>query len=158
MPFLTPFYPWLLVFLLCTNGIAAVMWVVNSHEATAYKERATACAAKHDAFVEQVKAAGRAAEDRARAIDHENQRIADETAKGWAAALDVVRRDANKRLRLAASRSAGAGSVSVAPISADRIDVGTKEHLPATERVIADCSEDTLKLVWLQHWITESLK
>ena len=158
MPFLTPFYPWLLVFLLCTNGIAAVMWYVKGTEANVYKERATACAAKHDAFVRQVEAQGQIATEKAKAKEAEYARIAEETGRGWASALAHVRASADKRLRLAASRSAGSGGVSVTPLPADRVVIATQGDLPAPERIVADCAEDALKLVWLQHWITESLK
>jgi len=30
----------------------------------------------------------------------------------------------------------------------------SQDALPPTERIIADCREDTLKLVWLQHFET----
>jgi hypothetical protein len=152
MPVLSLPAIWLIVLLLCTNGIAGIMWFVKATEAKGYKERAELCAAKHEAFVEQVKAAGRAAEDRARAIDRENRRIQDETAKGWAAALDVVRAD---RVRLARA-GASVSPVRGPGITATGIDGPAAEHLPPPERVVADCAETTLTLVWLQHWVKES--
>ena len=58
MPWLNGPALYLIVFLLFTNGIAGVMWYVKGTEATVYKERVTACAAQHNAFVEQTRAAG----------------------------------------------------------------------------------------------------
>jgi hypothetical protein len=152
MPVLSLPAIWMIVMLLCTNGIAGIMWFVKATEAKAYKERAGLCVAKHEAFVEQAKAAGRAAEDRARAVDRENRRIQDETAKGWAAALDVVRAD---RLRIARS-STRVSPVPEPGVTTTGIDGPAAEHLPPPERVLADCAETTLTLVWLQHWVKES--
>lgn len=153
MPVLTLPAIWLIVMLLCTNGIAGIMWFIKATEAKAYKERAELCAAKHEAFVEQVKAAGRAAEDRARAIDRENRRIQDETAKGWAAALDVVRAD---RVRLARA-SARVSPVPGAAVDTVRIAETPAEPLPPAARIVTDCAETTLMLVWLQHHVQQVL-
>ena len=153
---LNPIPLYTIVALAVLNIALGFGWWVTGVRLDSAEAQVTACAAKHNAFVEQVKASGRAAEDRARAKEREQKEIADATSKGWAAALAVVRADADQRVRLAASRGAGSGGVSVTPLSADRVDVGTQEPLPAPERIIADCAEDTLKLVWLQHWIKET--
>jgi hypothetical protein len=158
MPWLTGPSLYLIVFLLCTNGIAGVMWYVKGTEATIYKERATACAAKHDAFVEQTRAAGKLAAEKAKAKETENRRIHDETAKGWASALDVVRRDADKRMRQYASGSPRVSPVPGAAVDTVRIADAAQEPLPPAARVIADCAEDTLKLVWLQHHVKQVLE
>ena len=152
---LNPIPLYTIVALAVLNIALGFGWWVTGVRLDSAEAQVTACAAKHDAFVEQVKASGRAAEDRARAKEREQKEIADATSKGWAAALDVVRRDADRRLRYA-NRSAGSGGVSVTPLSADRVVISPQEPLPAPERIIADCAEDTLKLVWLQHWIKET--
>lgn len=153
MPVLAPFYPIIIAFLICTNGIAGVMWIVKSKDATSYKSQLETCKAKHQAFVEQVEAQGKLAEEKAKRVEADNRRIADETAKGWAAALDAVRADIDRRVRLAASRSASSSPVPGPSTAAVRIDDPAEVTLPSPERIIADCAEDTLKLVWLQDWV-----
>jgi hypothetical protein len=153
MPFLTGPALWLIVMLLCTNGIAGVMWYVKDADAERYKEAVTACAAKHEAFVAQTKATGQIAAEKVKAKESEDARIAEQTAQGWAAALDVVRRDADRRLRQYANGSAGSRPVSKASADSVRIDDPAQSALPPAERILADCAEDTLKLVWLQHHI-----
>jgi hypothetical protein len=157
MPFLSLPAIWLIVFLLCTNGIAGIMWFVKATEATAYKERAAACQAKHDVFIEQTRAAGKLAAEKAKAKETENRRIHDETAKGWASALDVVRRDADKRMRQYANASARVSPVPGAAVDTVRIAETPAEPLPPVARVVTDCAETTLMLVWLQHHVKQVL-
>ena len=151
MPFLTPPALYLVIALLCTNGVAAIMWYVKSADASRYKEAVTACNAKHDAFVAQTKATGQIAAEKVKAKESENAMLAEQTAQGWAAALDVVRRDADRRVRLAAGGSAGGRAVPATAADTVRIDDPAQGALPAPERILADCTEDALKLVWLQH-------
>lgn len=159
MPILAPFYPIIIAFLICTNGIAGVMWIVKSKDATSYKSQLETCKARHQAFVDQVEAQGKIAEAKAKQVEAENRRIADETAKGWAAALDVVRADIDRRLRLAAARgSAASGSVPGPTGGTVRIDDPTESPLPPPERVVADCAEDVLKLAWLQDFVRRVAK
>ena len=126
-------------------------WYVEAQKADRYKARAEACEAKHQAFADQVKATGKIAEEAARTKEAEYRRIHDETSRAWAAALDVV------RVQYAARPGPRGSGVSVTPVAADRVVVSPTEPLPAPERIIADCAEDTLKLVWLQHWVQEAL-
>lgn len=156
MPFLAPFYPIIIAFLICTNGIAGVMWMVKSKDAASYKAQLETSKARHKAFVDQVDAQGQIAETKAKQTEADNRRIADETAKGWAAALDAVRTDVDRRVRLAARGSAGGSGVSPSRGGTVRIDDPTESPLPPPERIIADCSEDVLKLVWLQDFITKT--
>ena len=153
MPILAPFYPIIIVFLLCTNGIAGIMWYVKSKDATVYHSQLDTCRAEHQSFVSQVEAQGRIAEQKAKQIEEQNRRTADETAKGWAAALDTVRRDADKRVRLIlAGRGASGSQMSPVPRTAPGTDAASEEPVPTPEGVIAACLEDTLTLAWLQYF------
>lgn len=153
MPFLTPLYPALLVILFATNVLAGMMWAIKSTDAKSFKAQLEMCQAKSQAFKDQVEAQGRLAAERARSIEDNHRRTADETSKGWAAALDVVRRDADRRLRLATNAGAGGRGVSAAGATASGIDAPTQVDLPPPARIIADCAEDALTLVWLQDWV-----
>jgi hypothetical protein len=157
MPILTIPGLWLIVLLLCTNGVAGVMWYVKSNDAASYKQQLETCQANAAAFKNQVVAEGQLAAARAKATEEQNRRTADETAKGWAAALDVVRRSADNRVRLAlANRGAGGSGVSVYPVSAPGINAPAQGDLPPPERVLADCSEDVLTLAWLQDFVAKT--
>lgn len=126
-------------------------WWIASARLDATQTKLAKCNAKHEAFVDQVKVQGEAAMQAARTKEAEHRRIHDETSRAWAAALDVV------RVQYAARPGPRGGGVSVTPVAADRVVIAPAEPLPAPERIIADCAEDTLKLVWLQHWVQEAL-
>jgi multidrug resistance efflux pump len=156
MPFLTPFYPLIIALLICTNGIAGVMWIVKSSDAKSYQSQLETCKAKHQAFKDQVEAQGKLAIEKAKAKEKDNAEITEKTARAWAAALSAVRADADRRVRLAAARGASGSGVSAAGATASGIDAPTQVDLPPAERVIADCAEDTLTLIWLQDWIRKT--
>ena len=154
MPILAPFYPIIFVLLLCTNGIAGIMWYVKSSDAKTYKAQVETCKAKHQAFVDQVEAQGKIAEEKAKQIEEHNRRVADETSKGWAAALDAVRADADRRMRLLnAARSSGSSGVPASPNAAPRVDDPAESLVLSPEQILADCAEDVVKLAWLQDWV-----
>ena len=153
---LSPIPLYTIVALAALNIALGFGWWVTGVRLDSAEAQVATCEATHDAFVRQVEAQGQIADEKRRSIENHNRRIADETEKGWAAALAVVRRDADQRVRLAASRDSSGGGLSKASPSTYGITVPAKGALPDTERVIADCSEDVLKLVWLQHWIKET--
>jgi hypothetical protein len=106
----------------------------------------------------QVEAQGQIAAEHARAKEKYNAEIAEKTAKGWAAALAVVRADADRRVRQYATGS-GARVSPVPSIAVDslRIADAPQDALPPPERIITDCAEDSLKLVWLQYHVKQVL-
>lgn len=154
MPLLTPLYPIIIVLLFAMTGISSVMWVVKSKDATSYKSQLETCKAKHQAFVDQVETAGRRAAEKARQIETEQQRIADETAKSWAAALDFVRADAARRMRaIAGQGGAGGSGLSEAAKTGLTIADADPDPIPSSERVAADCAETTITANSLQGYI-----
>lgn len=156
MPVLTPTV-WIVLIaaaLQCATGLG---WWITSERLDRAQAKVAECRAQHQAFVDQVERAGRRAAARAQEIENEQRRIADETAQGWAKALDVVRADAARRLRAVAGQgSAGAGGLSAPGQPAARIDERAQIPLPPAERILADCAEDTLMLVWLQDWLRKT--
>lgn len=154
MPFLTSPIFYVIAFLVVTNIGTALGWRWVAADLQDAEQKLETCKAGHQAFVDRVAARGKIAEEQAKWVKEYNERIADETSKGWAAALDSVRRDAERRVRLAtAGHGAFGGGVSAGGATPDRVVVATEEPLPPPERIIADCAEDTLKLVWLQDWV-----
>lgn len=150
MPWLTGPALWLIVGLVLTNLATGALWRLAAASADRHHAVAEACEAKHTAFVALSKAVGEVAKEKAKIEETESRRVHDETAKGWSAAVDVVRSDAD-RLRRSTRAGSGCGSVSRAPASAERTDDPARNDLPATDEIIAACARDALKLVWLQY-------
>ena len=126
---------------------------VQSNRADRYEAKLTTCQAEHKAFVSQTEAVGRVAAAKAKVTEENNRRTADETAKGWASALAVVRADYAKRLRDASSRSAGGSGLS-APAQDRPGDAQTgPDAVPSPARVAADCAETTITLNYLQSYV-----
>ena len=146
----------LVAFLIATNLVAFGGWKLTANNLTHTQEQLATCEATHKAFVDQTRVRGEQAEKAKKAVETNNRRIADETAHGWASALDVVRGDAARRVRQSAAAGPGSRTVPETGQAAARTDAASEVTIPAPERVIADCTEDTLKLVWLQHWIMET--
>lgn len=125
--------------------IAALGWYLTAKELDALQQQ-------HWSYVEKVRAEGEIAAEKSKAREEEMGRIADETAKGWAAALGVVRADYARRMRDSAA-SAGSGLVpgnTQAGPSAAGSDADT---IPPPERVAADCAETTLTANYLQSYV-----
>lgn len=153
MPFVTGPALWLILGLICTNLFAGGMWWINSVEAEAHKNKVIACEAKYDAFVKQTEAASRIALAEEKRVKESNERNADETAKGWAAALDVVRNDGARRLRAATSAGSSGGGATAPPGSGSPSFGTDADTIPSPERVAADCAETTLTANFLQRYI-----
>lgn len=143
-----PFY--IIIGLICTNLFAGGMWWLNSVESEAYQTKLETCQGKHLAFVNKTKAEGEIAAEKAKSIEETSRRTANETAKGVSSARAVVRAKF-KRVRSASGKSAGGSGLSAPPASAGGVDGNAEGDLPPTERIIADCAQDVLTLVWLQH-------
>ena len=110
------------------------------------------CKQDHAIFLDQTRRAGERAAERAKLIEYEQRRIADETAKSWAAALDYVRADAARRMRLAAGNSGGSG-LSQAAQSGLQAPAADPDPIPPPEKLAADCAETTLTANALQSYI-----
>lgn len=149
MPFLTGPALYLIVALLCTNGIAAVMWYVNSAEAKQYKAELVTCNAKYSAFADQIMAQGERAIQKAKETVQEQKQITERVSNEYQDRLARLRADYD-RMRQQYARS-GSGGVSAIPVAAARVD-----EIPSDALAIAEqCAETTLTLVSLQDWVKE---
>jgi hypothetical protein len=126
---------------------------VQSNKADKQEALVVACNAKHQAFKDQVEAAGKVAQVKAKWTEAKYEKVLDDTAKGWAAAIAVVRADAAKRLRDSAGRSSDSGKMP--GVSQDRQETtGTNsDAIPSPARVAADCAETTVTANFLQSYI-----
>lgn len=153
MPFLSSPMIYIIAFLLATNIVSGIGWKLSAANADSEKQKVVQCQATHEAFVAQVKAQGQIAAEQAKSKEAEYDRIAEETAHGWASAVAAVRADAASRVRNAARRSAG--SREMPGISSDQqgnAQAGA-DPIPAAERVAADCAETTVTANYLQAFI-----
>jgi hypothetical protein len=126
---------------------------VQSNKADRQEALVIACQAKHDAFVDQVEAQGEIAKAKARIKERQNVQIAEDTANGWAAAIERVRADYGQRLRDATRRGAGGGGVSApAKDPSGHAEAGS-DTVPSPERVASDCAETTITANFLQSYI-----
>lgn len=94
--------------------------------------------------VEKMQIMGKVAEQEAKRVIAEQERITDETVTGWKAALDVTRADYLKRLRVANVQPMPGVSTGSA-----RVDDLPTDALP----LAAECAETTLMLENLQDWV-----
>jgi hypothetical protein len=103
----------------------------------------------YESFRTEVSLRAKVQEEHVKSVVKEQERVTDETVKGWSAAMDVVRADYAKRLR-----NAGSGQmpgISKPPRSIDAIPA---DALP----IAAECAETTLTLVTLQGWVRNQEK
>ena len=157
MPFLMS--PTIIAVLIAVVLQAATLgWgFVQSNRAGRNEAKLTTCQAKHEAFVTQTEAAGRIAVAKAKVVEESNRRTADETAKGWAAALAVVRADYAKRVRDATNSGSGGSGLSAPAGTGQATTPADSDAIPSPERVAADCAETTLTANFLQRYV-EGLK
>lgn len=150
---LNPIPLYSIIALLFSNVAFVVLWQFADSRADQQEALVAKCAAEHRAFKDQVEAAGKIAQAQAKQKESENAKLVEDTAKGWAAAIGVVRADYAKRLRLATSGSASSGSVS--KVSQDRPGHALPESdaIPAPERIATDCAETTVTANFLQAYI-----
>jgi len=135
------------------QGLTLGWGFIQSNRADSYKGKLETCNATHAAFVLQTEAVGRIATAKAKETEEANRRTADETAKGWAAAIAVVRADYAKRLRLATSGGSGSGAMpGVSQDSSGNAQAGA-DAIPSPARVAADCAETTVTANYLQAFI-----
>lgn len=152
MPFLTGPALWVIIALLCTNGVTGVLLSVKSADANRYKAELAASQATYTAFANQVRAQGEAAIEKAKVAVAEQARITERTIHAYANDLATLRTDYD-RLRKQYARARGDG-VSALPVAPTRIDEVPVDALP----LAAECAETTLTLVALQDWVMEQAK
>jgi len=116
------------------------------------------CEAKHKLFVEDVQAAGDKAKREAEEQIAKNNADTKEVIDGYQKAKTVIVRvpvyiDKLRNTNTSGGSSGGSG-LSAPTKASDGAYEPSQDALPPTERIIADCREDTLKLVWLQHFET----
>jgi hypothetical protein len=150
VPFLTGPALYLIVALLCTNGIAGVMWFVKNAEAKRTQAELATSQAQYTAFADQVRAQGEIAIEKAKATVAEQKRITERVADDYETRLAALRADYERLHRLARARPAGSG-VPALPDAAARADAIPADALP----LAAQCAETTLTLVSLQEWLKE---
>lgn len=152
MPTLNAPLLWLCALLLGTTIVAGIGWKYESTVSASERAKVAECRAKHEAFVAKIKVDGEIAQAKAKAEEERNAKIADETAKGWAAAIAVVRADRDSRLRIANKYSSGSG---LSQTAQDRPGVtqADADPIPAPERVATDCAETTVTANFLQTYI-----
>lgn len=141
---------YLLIALLAGNGIFAALWQFAGSRADKQEALVVACNAKHAAFAEQTEAMGKVAQVKANWTEAKHEKVLDDTAKGWAAALAAVRAE---RLRDAAGRGSGSGTMP--GVSQDRPGdaILHADAVPSPTRVAADCAETTVTANFLQSYI-----
>lgn len=136
--------------------VATLGWgVYQSNRADRAEVAVQKCRTDHEFFVKMTVAQAEEAKAKAKATEDANKRNADEIAKGWAAALDVVRTDASRRVRIAARSSAGGSGLSAPTKVGPQIAGADEDTIPSPERVAADCAETTLTANFLQRYIED---
>lgn len=152
MPILSPVV-WIVLIaaaLQCATGLG---WWVTSTKLENTQVKLEKCKQDHAVFLDQTRRAGERAAEKAKQIETEQKRIADETAKSWAAALDHVRADAARRVRLATAGSAGGGGLPQTPATGLQAPAADPDPIPPPAQLAADCAETTLTANALQSYI-----
>ena len=152
MPVLSPVV-WIVLIaaaLQCATGLG---WWMTSHQLDKAQVRLEQCKQDHAAFVDRTRQAGERAKEHARQIETEQQRVADETAQGWAKALDFVRADAARRMRLVAAGGAGGGGLSATAQTGLQAPAADPDPIPSPETLAADCAATTLTANALQNYL-----
>lgn len=116
------------------------------------------CNAAHKLFVDGVAEAGRKAQLAMEEQIAKNNADTKEVIDGYQKAKTVIVRvpvyiDKLRNTNTSGGSSGGSG-LSAPTKASDGAYEPSQDALPPTERIIADCREDTLKLVWLQHFET----
>lgn len=141
---------YIIVLLICTNGISAIMWYVKSNDAKTYKAQVVSCQEERKFFGEQVRAQGELAARKLLAEQIRTEQVTKEVSHEYETRLSTLRSD-YQRLRQQANRGSGSSpmpAISFGPRSLDEI---SPNALPVAEQ----CAETTLMLVELQDWIRQ---
>lgn len=141
---------YIIVLLICTNGISAIMWYVKSNDAKTYKAQVVSCQEERKFFGEQVRAQGELAARKLLAEQIRTEQVTKEVSHEYETRLSTLRSD-YQRLRQQANRGSGSSAVSTLPASPRAIDEISPNALPVAEQ----CAETTLMLVELQDWIRQ---
>jgi len=114
------------------------------------------CEAKHKLFVEDVQAAGDKAKREAEEQIAKNNADTKEVIDGYQKAKTVIVRvpvyvDRLRDAKPSSGNPSGSGLSTPTGTTSGAYEP-SQDALPPAERIIADCREETLKLVWLQHF------
>ena len=150
---LNPIPLYSIIALLIGNVIFVTLWQFADLRADTQEALVMKCAADHRAFKDQVEAAGKIAQAQAKQKEQENAKLVDDTSKGWASAIAVVRADYAQRLRNATRRSADRSAVPQVPQDRPGDAVPESDAIPAPERIATDCAETTVTANFLQAYI-----
>ena len=126
---------------------------VQSNKADKQEALVVACNAKHQAFKDQVESVGKVAQVKANWTEAKYEKVLDDTAKGWSAAIAVVRADAAKRLRESTNRSSDSGKMPGVAKDRPGTTEANADAIPSPARVAADCQETTVTANFLQSYI-----
>lgn len=151
---LTPIPLYSIAFLGCTTLATGFGWWITGVRLDHSKESIVACQTKHEAFVSQVRVEGEKAERKTAEIIANQSQITEDIKNEYSQNLDRLRAD-YQRLRNTASRSPGSGNMPGISDPASRVEGSAKNDLPDPGRIVAECAEETLKLIWLQQWVSE---
>lgn len=150
---LNPLPAYAILALIITNALTGILWGFADSKAYKYQDKLKTCAAEHKASIAQIDAMGRIAKEHAAQTEKEHAKNSAETSDGWAAALGSVRADYARRLRDAASRSAGSGGLPEAVPNRPGNAEADADAIPAPARVAADCAETTVTANFIQAYI-----
>ena len=114
------------------------------------------CNAKHALFVKDVKEAGEKAKLEMEEQIAKNEADTKEVIDGYQKAKTVIVRvpvyvDRLRDGKSSSGNPSGSGLSTPTGTTSGAYEP-SQDALPPTERIIADCREETLKLVWLQHF------
>ena len=114
------------------------------------------CKAKHALFVKDVKEAGEKAKLEMEEQIAKNEADTKEVIDGYQKAKTVIVRvpvyvDRLRDGKSSSGNSSGSGLSTPTGTTAGTYEP-SQDALPPAERIIADCREETLKLVWLQYF------
>ena len=152
MPLLTPTV-WVILVAAFLQVITGLGWFISGVKLDKATANLAKCETQHKSFVEDTKRVAALQAEKARVREAEDRRIADETAKSWAANLDYVRADAARRLRVEAARNTRGSGVSAATQTGLSAPTASADPVPAPDRVAADCAEATLTANFLQAYL-----
>lgn len=150
---LTPITLYTIIGLLISNVAFIGLWQFADLRADKQEALVAKCAADHKAFADQVASSGRIAQAQAKQKEAEHEKVVEDTARGWAAAIGVVRADYAQRLRNATRRGSGSGAVPQVPQDRPGDAVPDAESIPPAARIAADCAETTVTANFLQGYI-----
>jgi len=150
---LSPAILYLIVGLVFTNVVTLAGWSMSRARLDKARAETVACAARHEAFVAQVKAEGDKAARRTAEIIAKNTIIIEDIKNGYSAAIARVRSEYSERLRIKAAGGSGGGAMPGVSGPVTGADAADANAIPTPERLAKDCAETTVTANFLQAFI-----